>query len=378
MKIGILTQPLRNNYGGLLQNYALQTVLRNWGNDVCTLDWDWVDRHPYKTYFRSILNIILRNNHHKPYVLTPAEDAIIHQHVYHFRNTYISCTDKFRTDREFTSYERNNIPNAYIVGSDQCWRPKYNPFQGKMFLDFVPKRDVKRIAYAASFGTDSWEFTDSRYFKLIQAFDLVTVRESTGVNLCREHFGIKAHHVLDPTMLLDREGYIKLIKAEDDGLPSQGNLFYYILDPNLKIKEFIDYAGQKYGMTPFMVLPKYKEEYRTKEHVKNCINECIYPSPVRWIKGIMDAKLAIVDSFHGMVFSIIFNKPFWVICNTSRGMSRFSSLLGQLDLENRILDINGTSRPDLLEPIDWQRINGILAQKKEQSLELLSYALKNG
>ena len=60
-------------------------------------------------------------------------------------------------------------------------------------------------------------------------------------------------------MLLDREDYIKLIKAEDDGLPSQGNLFYYILDPNLKIKEFIDYAGQKYGMTPFMVLPKYKE-----------------------------------------------------------------------------------------------------------------------
>ena len=59
-------------------------------------------------------------------------------------------------------------------------------------------------------------------------------------------------------------------------------------------------------------------------------------------------------------------------------MSRFSSLLGQLDLENRILDINGRSKPDLLEPIDWQRINGILAQKKEQSLELLSYALKNG
>lgn len=378
MKIGILTQSLRNNYGGLLQNYALQTALRHLGHEVCTLDWDWADRNPYKTYIRTLLYFLLRKDSPQKYIPTPCEDEIIHQHVYHFRDTFIQSTNKFKTSKEFISYEQKNMPDAYIVGSDQCWRPKYNPFLGKMFLDFVPKRDVKRIAYAASFGTDSWEFSDTRYSKLIQSFDLVTVREKTGVNLCREHFGIKAHNVLDPTMLLNKEDYIKLIKDEDGGSSSQGDLFYYILDPNQKIKEFIDYAGQKYGMTPFMVLPKYKEEYRTKEHVKDHINECIYPSPVMWLKGIMDAKLTIVDSFHGMVFSIIFNKPFWVICNTSRGISRFTSLLEQIGLEDRILDINDTSKINLLEPIEWSRINKILAGKKKESMELLSNALENG
>ena len=84
MKIGILTQALSNNYGGLLQNYALQTVLKNRGYDVCTLDWTWIKRKSIKTYVRQIINVFLKRNRSKVYIPTPTEEAVIHQNVYHY------------------------------------------------------------------------------------------------------------------------------------------------------------------------------------------------------------------------------------------------------------------------------------------------------
>lgn len=231
MKIGILTQALSNNYGGLLQNYALQTVLKNRGYDVCTLDWTWIKRKSIKTYVRQIINVFLKRNRSKVYIPTPTEEAVIHQNVYHFKDTYITHTGKFKSHRDFVDYDKKERVEAYIVGSDQCWRPKYNPFQGEMFLDFVSNRNVKRIAYAASFGTDEWEFKDIKYAKYAKLFKLVTVREKSGVNLCKEHLGVEAYDVFDPTLLIDRTDYERLIAKEESG-NSEGELFYYILDPN--------------------------------------------------------------------------------------------------------------------------------------------------
>lgn len=376
MKIGILTQALSNNYGGLLQNYALQTVLKNRGYDVCTLDWTWIKRKSIKTYVRQIINVFLKRNRSKVYIPTPTEEAVIHQNVYHFKDTYITHTGKFKSHRDFVDYDKKERVEAYIVGSDQCWRPKYNPFQGEMFLDFVSNRNVKRIAYAASFGTDEWEFKDIKYAKYAKLFKLVTVREKSGVNLCKDHLGVEAYDVFDPTLLIDRTDYERLIAKEESG-NSEGELFYYILDPNPKIKEIINIVGHKLKMNPFMILPKYKEEYRTKENVKDHINDCIYPSPTKWLKGIMDSKLTIVDSFHGMVFSIIFNKPFWVIGNVKRGMTRFTSLLEQLNLEDRLITVEDLEKVDLLQPIDWIKVNALKDKKKNESLALLFNALEN-
>ena len=103
--------------------------------------------------------------------------------------------------------------DAYVVGSDQVWRPNYNPFMKAMFLGITEREDVKRIAYAASFGTSKWEFSPqmtSECAVLAKKFDMITVREKSGVDLCREYFGVEATWVLDPTMLLNREDYEKV------------------------------------------------------------------------------------------------------------------------------------------------------------------------
>lgn len=124
------------------------------------------------------------------------------------------------------------------------------------------------------------------------------------------------------------------------------------------------------------MLPKYNEDYRTRENVKKHLEECAYPSPLTWLAAFRDSKMTIVDSFHGMVFSIIFNVPFWVIGNSERGMSRFVSLLKIFGLEDRLISINDLNSMDLNRSIDWEYVNNILSIKRRDSYQILENALK--
>ncbi len=384
MKIGILTQPLINNYGGLLQNYALQTVLKKAGHDVVTLDWSYPYIKTTRFYIVVLVKFVLHylsfgrikkvKGEYKP---TKKEDSIIHKNVYQFVEKYISKTKKIY---DFDLYCRSVISknyDAFIVGSDQCWRPCYNgKFLPAMYLSFLNDKKIKRIAYAASFGTDEWEYDidmTEQCSKWAQLFDLITVREASGVTLCKNNLNVEATQCLDPTLLLDRSDYIKIMEQENEQ-ESPGNLFYYILDPSDSKQSFVDNVAKQLNLKPFVVLPKYKAEFRTRDHVKNHLEDCVYPSVTSWLRAFFDAKIVITDSFHGTVFSIIFNKPFWVFANNERGKSRFTSLLALFGLENRIVDPKDFNNIDLLSPIDWESINIIKNNKKEESIALL---LKN-
>ena len=134
---------------------------------------------------------------------------------------------------------------------------------------------------------------------------------------------------------------------------------------------FINKVAKEKGLQAFQVLPKCQTETRTKEDVKNRIEDCIFPGVTTWLRAFMDAEMTIVDSFHGMVFSIIFNKPFWVIGNANRGMSRFTSLLKVFHLEERLLDANQLHKVDINRPIDWASVNAILEQKRNECINLL-------
>ena len=122
-------------------------------------------------------------------------------------------------------------------------------------------------------------------------------------------------------------------------------------------------------------MPKYQTETRTKDDVKNRIEDCVFPGVTTWLRAFMDAEMTVVDSFHGMVFSIIFNKPFWVIGNAHRGMSRFTSLLKVFHLENRLLDASGLDDVDLSQSIDWESVNEILKEKQKECKLLLLNSL---
>lgn len=376
MKIGILTQPLHANYGGLLQNYALQQTLIRAGYEVETIDWEGdsgLRETLYKMKVR-VLHTLLPNKYPQlGYKPNNNEQAIIQRNTNHFINTYINHTEAIHSYEGFVSQAAKGKYDAYVVGSDQCWRPCYNAFLSSMFLDFVQDKQVKRIAYAASFGTDKWEFTPQQTAvcaPLSKKFDMVSVREDSGVKLCEEHLGVNAVHVLDPTMLLTKEDYVQLIEKEKEP-ESNGSLFNYILDPDIKKSAFIQKVAKSKGLKAFQVLPKCQTETRTKEDIKYRIEDCVFPGVTTWLRAFMDADMTIVDSFHGMVFSIIFNKPFWAIGNVSRGMSRFTSLLKMFHLEDRLLDADNLNDVDFSKPIDWTKVNDILEEKRRECRNLL-------
>lgn len=381
MKIGILTQPLHSNYGGLLQNYALQQTLIRAGYEVETIDWKsrkGLHDILYHIKIRILHALVPRKYPLSGYFPNNHENSIIRRNTNHFINAYINHTETICSHDEFLRQAKRGNYDAFVVGSDQCWRPCYNAFLTAMFLDFVQDKKVKRIAYAASFGTDKWEFNPQQTaacVHLAKKFDLVTVREDSGVKLCKEHLGVDAVHVLDPTMLLSKEDYMKLVEAEKEP-KSSGTLFNYILDPNAKKSEFIQRVAEAQGLEAFQVLPKYQAETRTKENIKKHIEDCVFPSVTAWLRAFMDSKITIVDSFHGMVFSIIFNKPFWVIGNANRGMSRFTSLLKMVYLEDRLLDPNKLVDVDVSRPIDWEMVNEILKRKRIECKALLLNELK--
>ena len=378
MKIGILTQPLHANYGGLLQNYALQQVLIRAGYEVETIDWFYPSYHSLRERLyrikRAILSVFFPEKYPKlRYKITDEERKVIQRNTNHFISSYIHHTEKVHSKEGFISKAKEGNYDVYVVGSDQCWRPRYNAFLSSMFLDFVKDEKTKRIAYAASFGTDQWEFTPMQTeicAPLAQLFDFVSVREDSGIKLCKEHLGVDAVHVLDPTLLLTKEDYIRLIEAEKEP-KAKGTLFNYILDPDAEKTDFINKVAKEKGLKTFQVLPKCQEETRTKQDVKNRIKDCVFPGVTTWLCAFMDAEMTIVDSFHGMVFSIIFNKPFWVIGNANRGMSRFTSLLKVFHLEDRLLDANQLQEVDIDRPIDWSSVNSILEQKRKESINLL-------
>ena len=373
MKIGILTQPLHNNYGGLLQNYALQQVLKGMGHEVETIDWmpeyGWLYTKLSQAKY-TLLSYINKNVEKPQYKPTAKEFLVLSKNTRRFVERYLNvCPKHVGHEVEFRSIDSHYGYDAYVVGSDQVWRPSYNPFMKAMFLSFAEREDVKRIAYAASFGTSDWEFSSAlteECARLAKKFNLITLREKSGVDLCREHLDVEATWVLDPTMLLNSVDYEKVVLAENEP-KSGGTLFHYILDPSDEKTALIEQVAEKSGLQPFTVMPKCQAENRTKWDVKHRIEDCVFPSVTLWLRGFMDAEMVIVDSFHGAVFSIIFNKPFWVIGNKKRGNARFESLLGLFGLEDRM--ITPGDAVDWNKTIDWEWVNEVKEREKVRSLK---------
>ena len=374
MKIGVLTLQLHNNFGGILQAYALQKVLKDFGHNVVLIDKSrYVSLGPwYKKYpiyiKRSINKFIFGKN-----IIVKAD---IEQN--RFLKTIAKYTEPFieKYIRRVYTKDFSNIRgkdfDALIVGSDQIWRPKY--FFSKIenaYLDFAREWKIKRIAYAASFGTEEWEYTEEQTNNcatLLKKFNAVSVRESSAVQLCSDNFGVKAEHVLDPTMLLSKEDYIKLFN-DYNATQSDGNLFCYILDEGEEKKSIIDCVAKEKGMNPFYVNSRYDDHNAPlKERIQQPVE--------KWLRAFYDAEFVITDSFHACVFSIIFNKPFIVYGNKERGLARFKSLLSIFGLEERIVSTKEESIKAISEPIDWERVNEVHRLWKEKSMSFLNNNLK--
>lgn len=382
MKIGILTQPLHSNYGGLLQAHALQTILKQLGHNPHIIQREFPKTPIMKTFWDiHILNIarfILGKE--IQYHITQKEIDRIRINTQQFIDNEIQPkTKKIYTDKELTQCVAEEKFDAYIVGSDQVWRKAYSPNIFNYFLDFCKDdKGVKKLSYAASFGTDNLvDYTQTEIEQcktLAKLFDGISVRESSGVDIVNKHFGTGAEFVLDPTLLLDKEHYVNLIKGKTI-TANNGKVFYYVLDKNDKTYETIEKVAQSKGTTAFTVYP---ELPINEKNIRKEIEKCIYPGVYDWISAFNNAEMVLTDSFHGCVFSIIFNKPFWVFINENRGSARFDSLLGLFGLQDRIIKTkkNDIVTFDSRKEIDWDSVNKIIKDKQKDSLNFITNILE--
>ena len=350
MKIGILTLPFNNNYGGLLQSYALQSFLKQRGHDV------WlIKRIPNKpNLIRKIKDLI------KKILL---ELPVIDFNMKSFESQYMQETEIINSSNKYKLLDKYNF-DAYVVGSDQVWRFAYTQERTKeYFFDFVPDKNAKKIAFSASFGIDTWEAdknTTEEISKLICNFAAVSVREKSGVDLCRKCFGYNnAIQLLDPTLLYSADFYRQLYTGieTDNG----GKIGVYFLGKNEQKMELALGFAKQTGKSLFTI-------GKRKAGIKY-----YYPTVSQWIKDFDTVDYIITDSFHGMVFSIIFRKPFCVIKNKNRGLGRMVFLLEEFGLQDKLINIKEKINYDaLLLKVNYNLVEDRLNFNRKLSEKFLS------
>lgn len=351
MKIAILTfHYSEHNFGALLQTYASHTLLNNLGFEP------WImNLKPSNKGLLSRIKGVISSLLKKSYQFD------------RFRS------DNFKITKTLYTFEdcktQSEAFDAFYVGSDQVWRPKMAKERlYRYFLDFVDEHKIK-ISYAASFGTDKWEGTPeqaTKIAKLLKRFSSVSVREDSGVDICLNEFGVKANHVLDPTLLLTENDYAK-IESENNLSKDNQYVAYYMLDDINGLGRVIKSIRKEFGSNTFNLFGETKQ-FLGKKFIQ-------YGSVGRWLSGIKNSTYVVTDSFHCVVFSIIYRKRFICLLNKHKGTSRIQSLLSFLGLENRICSQNNVDLLLLNEPINYDEVCTKLERLKKDSLSFLESAL---
>lgn len=364
MKIGILTIQFNNNYGGFLQAYALQNFLICKGHDVTiiNLNNNKLSRiNKLKFIIKGIINTILR-----------FESFPIFSSIYEFKgkkmhtfvSKHIKLSKPFNDRDEYIKFCNNSDFNAFIVGSDQVWRPEYVKYIYDYFLDFI-NNDIIKISYAASFGTDNPNYSTKEINlcgECLSKFKAISVRETSAISVMEKFKWVTENviTVLDPTLLLSKSHYEKLIENYSPTISYKNKILSYILDDNDEIDNILCEAENTMKLKSINIInPK---KWKNINYVMPAIEE--------WLCAFRDASFIITDSFHGMVFSIIMQKPFAVYINSDRGITRFTSLLSMLNLDNRIIRNNIESL--INEKINWNEVNDLLDYQKMKSEKFIT------
>jgi hypothetical protein len=360
MKIGLLTVPFNNNYGGFLQAFALKRILMDMGHQVV-----FINRRTNRTItLRNRIGNLLRALHvlgDKQKIISRNTDKFQKKYLFPYTSKYYSSNDL----KKSLQYKFDCV----IVGSDQVWRYRY--FRGwidDFFCNFLEGTQIPHFCYAASMGADEMDYPPDKIdicSKLLKNFKAISVREETSVKLLKDYFGVEnVQVVLDPTLLLDKQVYVDLFK-KNYAKPDKPYIFTYILDDDKDILQSIEDFSHQRNM-----------------HVVNIkaqtgdISTLDVIEPVeKWLSAIYYADYVITDSFHGTVFSLIFNKQFIVYGNVQRGLSRFQDLLNRLELTDRLVTTSDFVREKMNQQINWDSVNNKINIYKENSMSFLRNAL---
>ena len=341
-KIATLTFNRANNYGAMLQCYALKTTLNLLGARTSVIN--------YKPRARKLtLREFIKRTLFMPWLI------YVNNQFEAFRKPYLM-------DMPFV--KRTHLPDLndkfdlFIAGSDQVWNMDGGSKDASYLLDFV-NSDFKKYSYSASMGKTEINLEEkeilARYLKL---FQVISVRESSAVPLAKELSGkedVRAD--IDPTLLLSKEAWRKtaVMPKEKDFI------LLYLMSNNSAIIGFARDLARKTGLKLIML---------STSPVPYKGVKVICPTPQEWLGYFLNAKYIVTNSFHGLAFSINFNKDFFVdlLPPPSKVNSRLENLLDLTNLRSRL--ISAGANFDTPAP-DWAEVNAKLAAEKEKSLSYL-------
>lgn len=378
MKIGVITfWNSQDNYGQVLQCYALQSFLKKEGHEVLLIKyiptanekdrWALLKKIPKLLDFRYV-RAYMQYRKHKT-----QQNRFLqcHPRLFNdFREEFISSTEKvyngFRSlwEEDWSSFD------ALICGSDQVWSYSSEENLRAYFLDFG-QFELKRIAYAASFGRKTLPNDYALMFpQLLSKIDSIGLRENSGVDLCKAVGRNDATLVCDPTLLLEGMDYLhNIVRVQN---VETNSIFCYLLNwetvfPYEELKQF----AQNESLTVNFV-PAHGVELLDYFPP---MDDLSIPS---WLNSLSSAKYAVTNSFHGTVFCILLHRPFvsLPLTGTSVGMNdRLKTLLTYLGLENRIFSSDKTIESILHCPIDWDYVDKKLQEFRSLSALFLKQAL---
>ena len=369
-KTGIITIVNGNNYGNVLQNYALQKALKKLGYDSETID--RVSSNSGSSFFynfRIFLSTVFRKLTRKPLY---SVNRIVN--FRRFRKKYIKYS-KFRAGKCFPKTKEKEY-DTFIFGSDQIWNLRFEFVckERDIFFGKFTSKD-KKISYASSFGTS---FVPDEYSKYVQNclkdFRSISVREYAGKDICSK-FGIKSETVPDPTLLLSAEQWRKIEKCPQNCKGKKYLLTYFLGEVSDGIKQEISQYAQNNGLEIVNINNsfKYCTTRQDMEHFSDAPDEFL------WL--IDHCTSFVTDSFHGTVFSLIFRKPFQVIERVANEEnnnmnSRLTTLLGIFN-ESKRLDSERIIADFLQNPPD-REATAIQGRLRKQGFQYLKAQLPKG
>lgn len=384
MKIGIITYwSSSDNYGQQLQCFALQKYLIGLGHDAYLIKYMPTSHIPlWRRIARSVKYRLLVSSEQKEKdrntKLISERNRLLNcrRGFKEFRDKYIKSTEiVYRNIKEL----RNNPPDAdiYICGSDQVWNNSLkDPDTAGWFLDFG-KPTAKRVSYAASIGRDIDSCEINRFTRYLKNFNAISVREQKANDLCH-HLGFEKSIVaIDPTLLLKSSDYNVLnngIKKEGSSKPYA---FIYLLnirnsdevywDEFHKMIQENDLSVRVVASSGYLpaqdFLPGYQNEQAT-------IPE--------WLSLIKHSEFVITTSFHGVVFCLLYHKPFYAVLLSneySKGNDRIVSLLKSVGLNNRIVSSDSDINSVKAANISWEDVDAKLSELRKKSIDFLNREL---
>ena len=353
--VGILGVWVGCNYGSIMTYYALNQMITSFGYSVIMID-----------------KVLPKNSG------SDFEHQMTHSRRFGMEHYNIAPA------LELKDYKKlNDLCETFVVGSDQVWNYGISKSAGKAFyLDFADD-NKKKIAYSVSFG-HGIDFAPENeriaISKLMKRFDAIGIREDDGVRIRRDVYGVDALQVLDPVFLPDPEKVYKPLAEKSSHRETEPFIAAYILDPTPEKREALLHLSKKLGGLKIINLldgiPSTFEDNRKKMALPNCIENLQVED---WLYYLSNAQFVVTDSCHGASFAMIFKKNFIPITNKRRGFSRFHSLASLFGFTDRLVtDVNRILTDEsLLRPIDYQKIDRIMARERERSTEWLKYNLSS-